>query len=103
MRNNKKLPDCDSEFPIIYFTKEIIVCGYSNKYTFFLKDDYSIISGILDKWNHMTMFSEPWNGNASRFDSNIIHYAGNGIFENKHISRLNQIKEDLNFLYGNNP
>ena len=55
------------------------------------------------KWNHMTMFSEPWNGNASRFDSNIIHYAGNGIFENKHISRLNQIKEDLSFLYGNNP
>ncbi len=28
------------------------------------------------QWNHMSMFSEPWNNNANRFDSYIIHYAG---------------------------
>ncbi len=28
------------------------------------------------QFNHMSMFSEPWNGNANRFDSWIIHYAG---------------------------
>ncbi|MCP3968244.1 MAG: hypothetical protein GY718_18185, partial [Lentisphaerae bacterium] len=28
------------------------------------------------KWNHMQMFSEPWNDNANRFDSYVIHYAG---------------------------
>lgn len=32
------------------------------------------------KWNHMSMFSEPWNNNASRFDSYIIHYAGTANF-----------------------
>lgn len=33
------------------------------------------------KWNHMTMFSEPWNGSVDRFSSYIIHYAGNGLFD----------------------
>jgi SAM-dependent methyltransferase len=28
------------------------------------------------QFNHMSMFSEPWNNSASRFDSWIIHYAG---------------------------
>lgn len=28
------------------------------------------------QWNHMSMFSEPWNNNANRFSSWIIHYAG---------------------------
>lgn len=32
------------------------------------------------KFNHMSMFSEPWNNNANRFDSYIIHYAGNANF-----------------------
>jgi len=34
---------------------------------------------ILDmgyKWNHMTVFSEKWNGAPHRRDSHIIHYAG---------------------------
>ena len=42
------------------------------------------------KWNHMSMFSEA--GGPSRFDSYIIHYAGNG-----HIpclDRTEQIKQD---------
>jgi hypothetical protein len=32
------------------------------------------------QWNHMSMFSEPWNKSASRFDSYIIHYAGAATF-----------------------
>lgn len=28
------------------------------------------------QFNHMSMFSEPWNKSASRFDSWVIHYAG---------------------------
>jgi hypothetical protein len=44
------------------------------------------------RWNHMTMFSEPWNG-ADRFDSYIIHYAGKGIFDCN--NKLEQIKNDL--------
>ena len=35
----------------------------------------------LPYWfNHMSMFSEPWNGSADRFKSFIIHYAGQGGF-----------------------
>jgi lipopolysaccharide biosynthesis glycosyltransferase len=35
------------------------------------------------KFNHMSMFSEPWNGLPSRFDSYLIHYAGGGKFPEK--------------------
>ena len=28
------------------------------------------------KWNHMTMFSEDWNGSPDWHDSHILHYAG---------------------------
>ena len=52
------------------------------------------------KFNHMTMFSEPWNDNANRFDSYIIHYAGVGIFEkDKFKTRNEQILSDINTLY----
>jgi len=53
------------------------------------------------KWNHMTMFSEPWNNNANRFESYIIHYAGSGIFDNNVNSRIEQINNDYNFIYNN--
>ena len=48
------------------------------------------------KWNHMTMFSESWNNNASRFDSFIIHYAGVGNFYNINLgkTKLDFLKED---------
>ena len=52
------------------------------------------------KWNHMTMFSEPWNNNADRFESHIIHYAGKGIFDSKHPTRIDQINSDYNQIYG---
>lgn len=51
------------------------------------------------KWNHMTMFSEPWH-NKDRFDSHIIHYAGGGIFDRKETNRLSQIKNDYKHIYG---
>lgn len=41
------------------------------------------------KFNHMTMFSEPWNGSQNRFESYIIHYAGNGIFEKRNKLKKN--------------
>ena len=45
-------------------------------------------------WNHMSMFSEPWNGSPSRFDSFIMHYAGKGIFDQGISTRTEQIKKD---------
>ena len=50
------------------------------------------------KWNHMTMFSEGWNGKANRFKSHIIHYAGNGVFDQK--TKIQQIKHDSDIIYG---
>ena len=57
------------------------------------------------QFNHMSMFSEPWNNNASRFDSWIIHYAGNAQFpddlsgrgniNNNIHKRLQLIKSDI--------
>jgi hypothetical protein len=50
------------------------------------------------KWNHMTMFSEPWNGSPSRFDSYIIHYAGHGVWDKS--NRVEQIAADIERIYG---
>ena len=52
------------------------------------------------RWNHMAMFSEPWNKNADRFSSYIIHYAGRGIFDESVGSRIEQIKLDYKRIYG---
>lgn len=41
--------------------------------------------------NHMRCFSESWNGNPSRFDSYIMHYAGGGFTGNQ----IMNIKNDL--------
>ena len=38
------------------------------------------------------MYSEDWNGNANRFKSHIIHYAGDGMFDAP--SRIEQIRRD---------
>jgi len=55
------------------------------------------------RYNHMTMFSEKWNGKANRLNSHIIHYAGAGVFEKKlfckEISRLEQIRKDYKTIY----
>lgn len=53
------------------------------------------------KWNHMSMFSESWNGSPSRFDSFIIHYAGKAEFPDKGgRSRTGLIKDDIGKIYG---
>jgi hypothetical protein len=51
------------------------------------------------RWNHMTMFSEDWNGNADRFKSYIIHYAGRGIFDKDVKTRIEQIEKDYKRIY----
>jgi len=49
------------------------------------------------QYNHMSMFSEPWNNSAPRFASHIIHYAGYGAFPDKgSLSRLELMKKDYN-------
>lgn len=40
------------------------------------------------QWNHMSMFSEPWNNSANRFNSWIIHYAGTADFPDDQSGRL---------------
>ncbi len=53
------------------------------------------------RFNHMSMFSEGWNNSASRFDSYILHYAGNARFPDKgKRARLQQIRDDIRRIYG---
>jgi len=51
------------------------------------------------QFNHMTMFSEPWNNNPDRFESHIIHYAGRGVFDSEVTSKLEQAHMDYKRLY----
>jgi len=47
------------------------------------------------KFNHMCMFSEPWNRSMHRYFSFMIHYAGQANFpDKKWRSRLELIKDD---------
>jgi hypothetical protein len=57
------------------------------------------ICELTYKFNHMTMFSETWNGSPDHLKSFIIHYAGKGIFNKGIKSRLKQIQHDLSVLY----
>ena len=50
-------------------------------------------------WNHSTMFSEPWNNNFNRFNANIIHYGGKGVFDDNILNRTEQIKKDYGIIY----
>ena len=53
------------------------------------------------KFNHMSMFSELWNGSPSRFDSHIIHYAGQAKFPDKGgRSRPELMRDDIVRIYG---
>jgi len=52
------------------------------------------------KFNHMSMFSEPWNGSPSRFNSYIIHYAGQAKFSDKGTrTRIELIRDDIKEIY----
>jgi len=48
------------------------------------------------RWDHMSMHSEPWNNYASRFDSYIMHYAGQGFYSIW--TKTEQIKMDYGIL-----
>lgn len=53
------------------------------------------------KFNHMSMFSESWNGSPSRFDSHILHYAGGGNFPSRAGRAVPQlIADDITRIYG---
>lgn len=53
------------------------------------------------RFNHMCMFSEKWNNNASRFDSYILHYAGHARFSDKGTrTKVQQIRDDIARIYG---
>jgi len=75
--------------------------GYDDVYLGFLINELSIpVRGAHHKWNHMTMFSEPWSKSRNRFESYIIHYAGQGIFDYGVKTRIEQMKLDKERLYG---
>ncbi len=52
------------------------------------------------RWNHMTMFSEPWNQSKDRFSSFIIHYGGRGVFDPGVDNKIEQIELDYKRIYG---
>jgi lipopolysaccharide biosynthesis glycosyltransferase len=55
--------------------------GYDDVHIGYLIHKYNFkVHELPFQFNHMSMFSEPWNGSPSRFDSYIIHYAGGGRF-----------------------
>tara|TARA_Y100001973_G_C5199872_1_gene336808 strand:+ start:1942 stop:2664 length:723 start_codon:yes stop_codon:yes gene_type:complete len=67
--------------------------GFDDVHLGYLIHKHGISIHELDyTFNHMGMYSEPWNGSPSRFDSNIIHYAGAGMFDAP--SRVEQIRRD---------
>ena len=52
-------------------------------------------------FNHMSMFSEPLNGYANRFDSYIMHYAGGFDFPDKNNrNKVSIMKDDIISVYG---
>jgi lipopolysaccharide biosynthesis glycosyltransferase len=65
------------------------------------KHDMKVID-LGYKYNHMSMFSESWNGNKSRFDSYFIHYAGGANFPDKgNRDRMKVANDDKIKIYGN--
>jgi len=53
------------------------------------------------RFNHMSMFSEKWNGRPSRLGSYMLHYAGNAKFPGKgKRSKIQLIKDDISKIYG---
>lgn len=56
------------------------------------------------KFNHMSMFSEPWNGSPSRFDSHFLHYAGKANFPDRNKrTRVQLMRDDAARIYGSGP
>ena len=84
----------DDRYFVDWGTDDIHIGYLIKKYGYKVKE-------LSYHYNHMTMFSEDWNGNADRFKSYIIHYAGRGIFNQKTASnKLQQAKLDYQRIYG---
>lgn len=67
--------------------------GYDDVYLRYMIEKLNLkIQELPYQFNHMSMFSEEWNGFQSRFNSFVIHYAGQG-FSNI-VKRDDQIKQD---------
>ncbi len=58
------------------------------------------VQELTYKFNHMTMFSEPWHNSENRFESYAIHYAGRGIFEPEFADSYEQACRDYEIWYG---
>lgn len=88
---HQKIFDLDIEEVWMGFGEDDVELGYQirkNKFEIF-ELDYT--------YNMLSMFSEPWNNNKSRFDAFIIHYAGGG-WHRQVLSSLDHIKQDLSLL-----
>ena len=64
------------------------------------KYNYEIMP-LSFRFNHMTMFSEPWNNNANRFNSYVIHYGGAGVFDRGVKNKIEQMRRDYDRIYNN--
>jgi lipopolysaccharide biosynthesis glycosyltransferase len=74
--------------------------GYDDVTIGYRIHQYGFHVGELDyRFNHMSMFSEPWNDSANRFNSFIIHYAGRGVFDPVYSNKTEQMMADFNELY----
>ena len=86
----------DGQYYVEWGTDDIHI-GYLIK-----KNNFKVAQ-LSYHFNHMTMFSEPWNGNADRFNSHIIHYAGGGVFDKDTVeNKMEQAKKDFKVLYPEN-
>lgn len=76
-------------------------CGEQSHYGYMIKVDGHNIQELDYRYNHMSMFSESWNGSPSRFDSFMIHYAGGGRFPDKRNRSVPElIRDDVKKIYG---
>lgn len=76
------------------FGSDDVQLGYLIK-----KNNFQVME-LPFQFNHMTMYSEAWNGFPNRFDSHIIHYAGRGIFDKSAKNKLEQMRADFKEIYG---
>jgi len=82
----------DNKYFVDWGTDDIHIGYLINKYN-------HPVHELPYQFNHMTMFSESWNGSPNRFDSYIIHYAGVGVFDSGVSNKVEQAKLDFMKVY----
>lgn len=74
--------------------------GFDDVHLGYLIKKYGFkVTELPYQYNHMAMYSEPWNNNADRFQSHILHYAGRGVFDHGVSNKIEQMKLDHKRLY----